>query len=201
MNKETRSHKGGVKVEARENGGKVAQGYAAVYYRADDPGTQYQLWEDCYERIMPGAFDRALREKQDVRCLFNHEADHVLGRTASQTLTLRVDGTGLWYECSLPESRADVAESIKRGDVDGSSFSFVPRETVWRDVVENGRNVTYREISDVDLIDVSPVTFPAYEAATVNMRNNDGLKSELENRRQARNAIAERLKMVESVIG
>ena len=68
----------------------VVVGYAALFYNAIDPGTEYLLYEDIVERIMPGCFDRACRE-DDVRALFNHNIDFVLGRSSSRTLTLSVD--------------------------------------------------------------------------------------------------------------
>jgi phage head maturation protease len=59
-----------------------------------------------------------------------------------------------------------VVESVKRGDVDGSSFMFIPTETTWRDETHEGRTVSIREIKAVELFEVGPVTFPAYEATS-----------------------------------
>ena len=83
-------------VEKRADGRRAIVGHAAVYYRADDPGTEYQLFPDLKERIMPGAFDRAARE-DDVRALFNHQPDNLLGRTTAKTLALTIDEKGLRY--------------------------------------------------------------------------------------------------------
>src|SRR5262245_48535456 len=92
-------------------------GYAATFYKADDPRTQFQQYEDLVERILPGAFDRALRE-DDVRGLFNHEVGFVLGRVSSGTLKLSADSTGLHYEIKTPPTQQarDLLELIKRGD-------------------------------------------------------------------------------------
>ena len=94
-----------VTVETREDGTTTISGYAAVYHRSEDAGTQYQLMDSYYERIKPGAFDRALAEKQDVRALFNHDANHVLGRTTSGTCRLSCDSVGLRYEVDLPNTQ------------------------------------------------------------------------------------------------
>lgn len=150
---------------------KVIRGYGAVFYNPADPSTEYWLWEDLVERIMPGAFDRVLKEAQDVRCLFNHDMNYVLGRTSSGTCRIAVDGVGLYYECD--ESPNDpqwqsVAEKLTRGDVTGSSFSFYPSVTVWETIKsEGGKSIDIRWIKEVGVCyDVGPVTFPAYEAAT-----------------------------------
>ena len=139
-------------------------GYGAVFYQSEDRGTEYQLWDDVYERIMPGAF--AHIGDSDVRSFFNHNPDVVLGRTVAGTLTLSVDAVGLRYAVTPPDSAQNVVESVKRGDVDGSSFMFVPTETTWRDEAHEERTITIREINRVELLEVGPVTFPAYEATS-----------------------------------
>ena len=148
--------------------GRRISGYGAVYYNGT-PGTEYQLARDLVERIMPGAFDRAAKD-DDVRGLFNHDPNFVLGRTTSGTMFLSTDKTGLWYDISvgLTNSGADVIEHVARGDVSGSSFSFLipPGGEHWRR--ENGIDI--REITAVELFDVGPVTFPAYEATTAEAR-------------------------------
>src|SRR6266481_2695355 len=94
-------------------------GYAAVYNAPTDLGGGYR------ETINPSAFVRALQEKQDIRCLLNHNADHVLGRTKSGTLRVSSDNTGLYFECDLSDSVAaqNVRSMILRGDVDQCSFA------------------------------------------------------------------------------
>ena len=51
-----------VRVEKREDGKRFIKGYAAVYYREGDKGTEYALWDDLFERILPGAFDEAIKD-------------------------------------------------------------------------------------------------------------------------------------------
>lgn len=147
------------------------QGYAAVFYDGT-PKTEYPLWPGTTERIMPEAFDRALSEGDDVRALFNHDANVLLGRTTAQTLILTKDKRGLRYEFDVDWRDSDhvkVARKIERGDLTGSSFSFKVRKG-GQDWIEKGNN-TYRQIRDVKPFDVGPVTFPAYEATQVALRS------------------------------
>ena len=150
------------------------EGYGAVYYDSNDPGTEYQLWRDTYERIAAGAFDRAIRE-DDVRSLFNHDANIVLGRNQSDpaTLTLRSDKTGLFYSVDPPDTqlaRDQVITPIRRGDVSGSSFMFVPKRVVWIEEQRDDREIEIREIQEVELWEVGPVVFPAYDSTTTGVR-------------------------------
>lgn len=158
---------------SRETGkAPVITGYGAVFYRAGDPGTEYWLWSDMVERIMPGAFDRAIRE-DDTRSFFNHDANFVLGRRQAGTLKLSVDSRGLLYDATPPDSqvcRDQVLAPIERGDVSGSSFMFIPRKTVWVEEKRDGGTIYIRELHDVELWEVGPVVFPAYEATTTGIR-------------------------------
>lgn len=113
------------------------------------------------ETIRSGTFSRAIREGQDVRSLINHDPGLILGRTRSGTLKLAEDSTGLHYEVDAPDTSyaRDLAESMQRGDVTQSSFGF---RAILDDWQKEGRS-TLRTLIDVDLLDVSPVTYPAYE--------------------------------------
>jgi hypothetical protein len=141
-------------------------GYGAVYYDGTE-ASQYRLWESCVERILPGAFDRAISE-DDCRALFNHDANLVLGRTKNGTCRLFSDSKGLRYEIDPADTQyaRDLRACLKRGDVDGSSFSFLVTDQAWS--TEDGIDV--REIRGVQLFDVGPVTFPAYDATTAGAR-------------------------------
>lgn len=163
-------------LEKREDSQPIMRGHAAVYYDGT-PATEYGLWENTVERIMPGAFDRAIKE-DDVRALFNHDANMVLGRLRAGTLRLDSDATGLAYEVDLPDTRTgrDLEVLLGRGDVTGSSFSFVPTDEEWRK--ESGVNV--RQVTAVRLYDVGPVTFPAYTATDASMRHAEGAKKMFE---------------------
>jgi len=151
-------------------------GYASVFYDGT-PGTEYALWEDTDERIMPGTFDDALSTPDDVRGLVNHDPNQILGRTASGTLKLSVDSRGLYYEITPADTTTarDVVQSIKRGDVDGSSFAFRVLDEEYKK--EDGKYV--REITRVKLFDVGPVTYPAYAAATSGYRKEEMVAAEV----------------------
>lgn len=167
---ERRYIKGG-DIRAKKGETPGIQGVAAVYDQQYDAG--YFI-----ETIKPGAFARALSEKQDVRCLFNHDVNNLLARTKSGTLRLEDSPEGLKYEADTdPQTSVgrDVARMIERGDLDGCSFSFTVRKDAWRDEFDsNGRYVrSYREIEDLDLYDVGPVTFPAYTETSVGLREDE----------------------------
>lgn len=155
---------------------RVIVGYAAVFYRADQPGTEFRLWTDAYERILPGAFDTALKEDL-VRGTWNHDETQLLGRSDRGTLRLSVDATGLRYEIDPPDTQAarDLLTLLNRGDVDGSSFTFrvyggKRGAVAWLDEIRDGRSIEVREVRDLELVDVGPVTFPAYAAASAAVR-------------------------------
>ena len=157
------------KVEVRSEGdSKRITGLAAVFYDGTRD-TEYDLWYGVKERIMPTAFDRAIEEKDDVRGLFNHDPDNLLGRTVSGTMTLAKEKAGLRYtiEPGATTIAANVIESIRRGDLSGSSFAFFVDEELWRHEEDD---VDVREILSVRLFDVGPVTYPAYESTTAGLR-------------------------------
>jgi HK97 family phage prohead protease len=158
----------------RETDPPAVIGYGAVFYDASQPGTEYSIFDDLVERIMPGAFDRALKAGQDVRALFNHSPDFVLGRTGNGTCKLSVDAVGLRYEITPPDTQCarDLMTSIARGDVCGSSFSFIPVKQNW---ITQKSGPAVREIRDCDLYDVGPVTFPAYGATSTGIRSVEGV--------------------------
>ena len=143
-------------------------GYGAVFYDGT-PETEYEMWEGFKERIMPGAFDRAIKEGDDVRGLFNHDPNQVLGRTSAKTMRLEVDKKGLIYEIDADDTQVatDVQKFIDRGDVTGSSFSFDLTDETWLTEDE----VKIREIRGVKLYDTGPVTFPAYPGTTTQARS------------------------------
>lgn len=135
------------------------------------------------ERVMPGAFARAIRDKQDVRHLQNHDVNRVLVRTSAGTTVISEDETGLRFETLLPDTSyaRDLAALVARGDVDEGSFGFECRAGGDRWVKEGG--VEVRELVDVDLFDVSTVTFPAYPGTDAELSQRamfpDGIPAEL----------------------
>lgn len=146
-------------------------GYAAKFgVRSENMG-----WGETefYEVIEAGFFDGVLGD--DCRCLVNHDANLILGRTASKTLRLSQDATGLGYDCDVDGEQSytrDLLISLRRGDVTQSSFAFgVKREGQrW---VEEGNVITRYLLKGgcSRLYDVSPVTYPAYPDATSEARS------------------------------
>ena len=155
-------------VQRRANGQTTIVGHAAVFYDGT-PATEYELYAGLVERVMPGAFNRAIHE-DDVAALFNHNPDCILGRTTAGTCRLTTDDKGLRYEIDPPDTQAgrDVLVSLDRRDITGSSFGFVVRAQKWIDQ-EDG--TTIRELHDVALYDVSPVVFPAYGGTSAGIRS------------------------------
>ena len=147
------------------------EGYASVF------NEEYVLYSGASYRIVelvkPGTFTRALKEKQDVRCLFNHDANHIIGRSSSGTLRMKQDEKGLSFTNDMPDTQLgrDVRTSIERGDLDGCSFAFNVTKQTWREELKDGITISTREIEDVDLFDVGPVTYPAYDGTSVGARS------------------------------
>ena len=156
----------------------VIKGYAAVYNSESE-----LLYGFFREVIRPGAFDSSL--KNDVRCLWDHNSSYVLGRTTSGTLDIRSDAKGLYFEVTPPETQwaNDLCQSIKRGDVNQMSFGFVTKDDSWQSL-EDGTEM--RELLEVDLQEVSVVTFPAYQATSAGMRSIDSEDEEVKKRVEER---------------
>lgn len=148
--------------------GPVIHGYGAVF---DEPT---ELWPGFEEVIRHGAFDKTIAEGDDVRSLVDHNPTLILGRRKAETLEIGVDEKGLFYRVTPPDTRAarDIVESIKRGDVDGSSFGFSVIEDgeTFRTETADGESRTVRELLGVRLYDLGPVTFPAYAATSAGVR-------------------------------
>lgn len=154
-------------VECREdNGKKIIRGYAAVWEQLSVP--IYGIFK---EKIRSGAFANSLK-KNNVRALWNHNSDMVLGSTKAGTMTLSEDDKGLRFEITLPNTQAgnDAYTSISRGDVDGMSFGFKVRKQEWD---ESDPKNLIRTLIEVDLSEVSPTAFPAYPQTSVGTRSVD----------------------------
>ena len=177
------------KIECRadENENKQISGLGVVFYDGT-PNTEYNLFEDYYERIDSGAFDEVLKSA-DARGLFNHDTNMLLGRMSAGTMRLDKSKGGINYEIDMPDTTIgrDVHESIKRGDITGSSFSFIADKIEWSSEKRDSGNVEIRTITSIkSLYDVGPVTFPAYESTTTSARTKEAIENErkeLENER------------------
>lgn len=144
--------------------GRKLHGYASVFDQATRIGRSYEV-------IAPTAFRSVLKRDPDVRALWNHDENHLLGRTSSGTVRLWTDSVGLGYEVDLPDTQLghDVRELARRGDITGSSFGFIPGED---EIAHAADGLQVRTHTDIrELRDVSPVTFPAYEGASVELRS------------------------------
>ena len=147
----------------RDDGGNLAiEGYFAVF------NSNYEIAPGMSESIAPGAFDKTL--SGDIRALINHDTTLVLGRTKANTLQLRTDSHGLWGHIDINPNDSDAMNlynRVQRGDVDQCSFGFdiISEETDFR---EDGS--VHWTIKEVELYEVSPCTFPAYEETNIAAR-------------------------------
>ena len=154
-------------------------GLAAVFDKETTIGDLFRA------KISPRAFDKALSRRDDTRAWFNHNADVVLGRTTNGTLTKTT--RGLKYDIQLPDTAAarDVRELICRGDVSGSSFGFHFLADEWDDRPVRVGKLPVRTITNVELLDVSLVTYPAYVTTSVATRATASALSGRDDRRMA----------------
>lgn len=130
----------------------VIRGYGVVF---NSP----TVYGDYLEMVAPDAFDDV--DMSDVRILFNHDPNYILGRTASKTARVGIDEQGVWYEVDPPKWADGLVETISRGDVTQSSFGFAVATDRIQEM-EDGRKL--RVITKISrLFDLSPVTYPAYQ--------------------------------------
>lgn len=158
----------------------MIEGYFIKY------NSETNLFDDIYEEIDARSVVTSL-ENNDIRGLWNHDANLVLGRTGNETLTLKSDEVGLWGSIEInkedPQAMGAYAR-IKRGDVAGCSFGFIPTKEEFQSREGGGQKFIVREM---DLFEVSPCTFPAYPQTEIAARNKDIVefkKAKLEQRKQ-----------------
>ena len=152
-------------IERRADSTPVLRGHAAVFNSLSEDLGGYR------EQIMAGAFTDAIAG-DDIRALFNHDPNFVLGRNRSKTLKLSEDARGLAIEIDLPDTqmvRDLVVAPIERGDVSQMSFGFQVRPG-GQDWAKDDEGRVIRTLKRLRLFDVSPVTFPAYPATDVAVR-------------------------------
>ena len=139
------------------------EGYFVVF------NSETELFENCYEEISDKAFKDI--DLSDIRALADHDTAKVLGRTKSQTLKLSVDEKGLYGEITINKNDSEAVnlyERVKRGDIDQCSFGFnILDETM--DTRADGS--TKWTITEIELFEVSVVTFPAYADTAVEARS------------------------------
>ena len=169
MEKEIRSFL--FKIEGDEK--RKMSGHAAVFGEVTEIGGWFR------EQIEPGAFKSSIK-KDDIRALFNHNPDYILGRNTAGTLKMAEDDKGLKVDISPPDTQfaRDLAVSIERGDINQMSFAFQVLEMEW--IKGEKQDLDLRKIKKVRLFDVSPVTFPAYEGTDIAIRSQEAWKKEVE---------------------
>jgi hypothetical protein len=169
MKQERRTFTGTVHTRSEGEGmPKEIGGIAAVINSATDLGYFEEV-------ILPGAFDNALSKDYDIRCLFNHEAELILGRTKANTCKVFVNADGNLEYTWVPDyenpTHMSVVRSIMRGDITQSSFAFTIKEQMWSESEKYG-SMGKRTIKVIeDLYDVSPVTYPAYADTEADARS------------------------------
>lgn len=146
------------------DGGTCIEGHAAVF----------DSWSETLggifpfkEKVRKGAFAESIG-RDDIRALFNHDPNYVLGRNRAGTLELVEDDVGLHVRITPPDTSwaRDITTSIRRGDISQMSIGFVVEDDEW----SSKDGIDTRELKKVRLFDVSPVTFPAYTATDVGVR-------------------------------
>lgn len=149
--------------------GLVLRGKGAVFNRWYNVG-------GFREQVSPTAFNKTLKDHPDIRGMFNHDPNFLLGRTKSETMRLSVDERALNYEIDIDrdDSQAmSVAAKIRRGDVDGSSMAFMAVKDTWEEEKDSSGKVTRisRTLEEVRLIETGPVVFPASPTTSVKVRS------------------------------
>lgn len=149
--------------EVRTEGDKLTlEGYALKW------GVRSNNLGGFREEVAEGATNKTIKES-DIRALFNHDPSLILGRNKAGTLDVSNDSTGTHYRIQGDMRQSyvkDLAIAMERGDVTQSSFGFRkvgPEGDSWSED-ENG--MPLRTLREIQLFDVSPVTYPAYEDST-----------------------------------
>ncbi len=182
---ETETRSVALPVEHRADGDKMTvAGYAATFGETTDIGDYFR------EVIAPGAFTNTLKTA-DVRAYYGHDRQRLLGRTSAGTLRLTEDAKGLAVEIDLPDTTdgRDVRALIARGDITGMSFGFIVTHDEWNMT----GTVDTRTIHEVELLEVSIVSEPAYEGTSIALRSRDDARKE--KRQQNFSAAGLRLRM------
>lgn len=186
---ERRNYQFEVRAEEGEDGVKILTGRPIVYNSPTDIGGWFQ------EEIMRGALDET--DLTDVRFLVNHNTDMIpLARSrrnnGNSTMQMTVDSEGLFLnKVSLDvENNADARalySAVERGDLDGMSFMFSVEEEEWD---YSNEDYPTRRITKIgSVVEVSAVTFPAYESTFIDSRSKevlDSAKSALERAKELR---------------
>ncbi|HEY1502631.1 MAG TPA: HK97 family phage prohead protease [Acidobacteriaceae bacterium] len=151
-------------VRTLANGQKQVAGYAIVWNsRSVDLGGFTEI-------CSPGMLNRTLRENPDVLMLRDHKTELLLGRTSAGTLSLNVDNVGLAFTVTLPATAIgdDTAENVRLRNLSGCSFGFNTVDDSW---AQDADGNVVRTLLDIDLLECSITSFPAYQETSVNTRS------------------------------
>ena len=176
------------KLQTRDNSTddemKIA-GYFVVF------NTETEIWDGLFEEISNKAFENI--DLSDIRALADHDTAKVLGRTKSKTLTLKVDEKGLFGEITINPDDTEAVnlyQRVKRGDIDQCSFGF----SILNETMEQREDGTTKwTITEIELFEVSVVTFPAYADTAVEARSNEIKQLEKRNLQTRKAKLKERI--------
>lgn len=167
----------GVTLRAESAGGQRFTGHAAVFNSRTAIGDPFQ-W-GFFEEIAPGAFSRSL-VSGDPRFLIDHDSYYVVSRVSAGSLHLSEDSHGLAVDSVMDTNLtyvADLVANLRNGNITGMSFGFtVPEDgSIWttedvRDAAGGVVRVEVRTITEAELVEVSAVTFPAYQDTDAGLR-------------------------------
>lgn len=170
---EVRTIPGKERLEARATaaGKKMLVGYGSVSNVTTTIEGWFSEWD---EEVADGAWTKTIAEG-DIRSMFNHDTNWLLGRTKSGSLRLEEDDVGLEYETDIngdDPNALSVYAKVERGDVDGSSVWFRVLAEEWTyPTKDNGLERAKRRITEAQLFETGPVVFPAFEQTTVTARS------------------------------
>lgn len=145
---------------------KIIEGYFIRYNESTE------LWEGFFEMVGPEAVVKSL-ERNDIRALFNHDTGMVLGRGGAGTAVFENREEGLYgtIEINTKDQQAmDIVARVERGDINQASFGF---NIIAEDYVTREDGTTLVILREIDLHEVSVVTFPAYPTTSIQARQRD----------------------------
>src|SRR5574337_456443 len=160
-------------------------GYFVVF------NSETRLYESVYEEISDKAFENI--DLSDIRALADHDTAKILGRTKSQTWSLGVDEKGLFGEITINKNDTEAVnlyERVKRGDIDQCSFGF----NILNEIMDQRADGSVKwTITEIELFEVSVVTFPAYADTAVEARSAQIKQLEKRNLQTRKQQLKERI--------
>lgn len=158
--------------EAKEGTIGTLVGYAVVY------GVESRDFGHWREVIQRGAFKDSLASGKDIFAFDQHNSGEVIGRSSAGTLRITDEERGLKVEIDLVDTQRnrDLLTDVRAGHITGMSFGM-PYASI-HDTWEKRGEYDLRTITKADLVEVSAVTFPAYEATELSARSYDNFRKE-----------------------